>query len=85
MQYELCSDSNSYTIDNEPNSPDALAVVDTNCDGDDFLAIDGLTNICSGGTNNVLHSKICGALFNIEETTKSAHTALCGKFRSSIN
>ena len=72
VQYSVCSDANSYTLDNDP----AMAKVDTNCAAD-FLGIDGIGQTCNAVPGRVQHTKLCGNIFNVEDTQTVTAMALC--------
>jgi len=72
VQYTVCNDPNSYTLD---NTPATMAEIDTRCTGD-FLGIDGVGMTCTGATNMVQHTKLCGGVFNSEDMN-TANIPLC--------
>jgi len=72
VQYSVCSDANSYTLDNDP----AMAKVDTNC-AMDFLGIDGIGQTCNAVPGRVQHTKLCGNIFNVEDLQTVTAMALC--------
>jgi len=74
VEYSLCSDANSWTLSTNANI-DNTADLDTQCEGDDHLKIQGLSGNCDAGDfNAVLHSKICGTKFSSSTTMALAAT-----------
>jgi len=63
VRYSVCSDTNSYTLDNNDNTK---AEIDTQC-AMDFLGIDGVGMTCTAASNRVQHTKLCGGIFNAEK------------------
>ena len=51
--------------------------MDTLCTND-YLGIDGAGLMCTTGTNGVIHSRLCGGFFNLEEGQTNDVTAICG-------
>jgi len=74
VQYTVCSDANSYSLD--VLTAAAMAKIDTNCDSD-FLGIDGIGLTCTAATNRVQHTKICGGIFHAEDALEQSAVALC--------
>ena len=74
VEYSLCSDANSWTLSTNADITDT-ADLDTQCDADDHLKIQGLSGQCdSGDFNAVLHTKICGTKFSSSTTMALAAT-----------
>lgn len=76
VAYELCGDSNSFTIDAAIASK---SEIDTQCDVD-YVGIDGVGLTCSTASYATLHSRICGTVWNAEMDLANAITNLCGNF-----
>jgi len=74
VEYSLCSDANSWTLSTNANIANT-ADLDTQCDADDHLKIQGLSGNCDPGNfHATLHSKICGAKFSSSTTMALAAT-----------
>ena len=66
-EYQLCSDSNSWSLDTTTDI-DNTADLDTRCNADDHLKITGLSASCHAGPqNHAYHTKICGTNFLVAE------------------
>ena len=72
IEYSICSDTNSWTLDTDTGI-DNTADLDTQCNADDHLKIQGISDSCVPGAGNVAyHSKICGTKFTTSTTMATA-------------
>lgn len=63
VEYSICSDTNAWTLDSDTDIANT-ADLDTQCNEDDHLKIQGISDSCVPGPSNVaLHTKICGTKF----------------------
>lgn len=74
IQYALCSDSNSYSLDNV----NAAAKQDSEC-AEDFIEIDGVGATCSQDSGQVLKTRLCGGpgLLNVQLDAAQTLTSVC--------
>ena len=73
IQYSLCSDTNSWSLD---NAIDAMAETDTECDKD-YVGIDGVSSTCN--SDAVLQGRLCGDVFNAMSGDVKQAGFVCGK------
>ena len=77
VQYSLCADANSWSIDTSI----ASASVDTQC-AKDYVGIDGVQGSCNLGYHNLLSSRLCGQKFSTYSAMAANANSVCGEFFS---
>jgi len=78
VEYSLCSDTNSWTLDADADISDTPDL-DTQCNSDDHLRIQGFSAECDPGNSNIgLHTKLCGTQFGPSTTMAPGfNTKIC--------
>ena len=79
VEYSLCSDTNSWTLDADADIANT-ADLDSQCNADDHLRIQGFSAECDPGNSNIaLHTKLCGTVFEASTTMAlaSSDTKIC--------
>ena len=82
VRYQLCPDTDSFTLDTLPNAVPEVAAIDSECT-DDYIRIEDSGQHCARAHHQFQsHNKYCGRALNYQSTAAANPTSapICGEF-----